>query len=48
MPLANSLSDYSGEFSHWNFSQKVRKRVDQCLVENIAEVGLVSILGGLS
>jgi hypothetical protein len=21
-------SDYSGEFSHWNFSQKLRKRVD--------------------
>jgi hypothetical protein len=35
---AHCMTDYSGEFSHWNFSQKVRKRVDQCLVDNITEV----------
>lgn len=24
-------TDYSGEFSHWNFSQKLRRRLTQCL-----------------
>jgi len=28
---ANPLLDYSGEFSHWNFSQKVRRRLSQYL-----------------
>ena len=28
---ADSPLDYSGEFSHWNFSQKIRKRVDEYL-----------------
>lgn len=25
------MQDYSGEFSHWNFSQKLRRRLSQCL-----------------
>lgn len=28
---ADSLPDYSGEFSHWNFSQRIRKKVDEYL-----------------
>jgi hypothetical protein len=27
--------DYSGEFSHWNFSQKLRRRLSQCLDSDI-------------
>lgn len=28
--------DYSGEFSHWNFSQKLRRRLSQCLDSDVA------------
>ncbi|KAH6722797.1 C6 transcription factor [Leptodontidium sp. MPI-SDFR-AT-0119] len=31
--LSHNTAHYSGEFSHWNFSQKVRKRVDECLTD---------------
>lgn len=30
-PLTFRTLDYSGEFSHWNFSQKLRRRLSQCL-----------------
>ncbi|KKY30357.1 putative c6 transcription factor [Diaporthe ampelina] len=29
--LSQSIAHYSGEFSHWNFSQKLRRRLGQCL-----------------
>lgn len=29
-------TDYSGEFSHWNFSQKLRRRLSQCLDSDVA------------
>lgn len=30
------MVDYSGEFSHWNFSQKLRRRLSQCLDSDVA------------
>lgn len=30
------MADYSGEFSHWNFSQKLRRRLSQCLDSDVA------------
>jgi hypothetical protein len=29
--LSQSTAHYSGEFSHWNFSQKLRRRLSECL-----------------
>lgn len=33
--MAKVFPDYSGEFSHWNFSQKLRRRLSQCLDSDI-------------
>ncbi|KAG8158284.1 hypothetical protein KVR01_012045 [Diaporthe batatas] len=33
--LSQSIAHYSGEFSHWNFSQKLRRRLSQCLDSDI-------------
>ncbi|ROW02429.1 hypothetical protein VMCG_06016 [Cytospora schulzeri] len=33
--LSQSTAHYSGEFSHWNFSQKLRRRLSQCLDSNV-------------
>lgn len=34
--IHSPASDYSGEFSHWNFSQKLRRRLSQCLESDVA------------
>ncbi|KUI62496.1 hypothetical protein VP1G_09620 [Cytospora mali] len=33
--LSQSTAHYSGEFSHWNFSQKLRRRLSECLDSNV-------------
>ncbi|KAL1849878.1 hypothetical protein Daus18300_013135 [Diaporthe australafricana] len=33
--LSQSIAHYSGEFSHWNFSQKLRRRLSQCLDSDV-------------
>ncbi|KAH6877259.1 fungal-specific transcription factor domain-containing protein [Thelonectria olida] len=30
-PLENNITHYSGEFSHWNFSMRIKRWIDQCV-----------------
>ncbi|KAF3763992.1 hypothetical protein M406DRAFT_95506 [Cryphonectria parasitica EP155] len=34
--LSQSTAHYSGEFSHWNFSQRLRRRLSQCMDSDVA------------
>ncbi|KAF2636863.1 hypothetical protein P280DRAFT_408654 [Massarina eburnea CBS 473.64] len=44
-PISQSTAHYSGEFSHWNFSQNVRRRVDEHLHGSDTSNGTVDSQG---
>ncbi|KDN67341.1 putative fungal specific transcription factor domain-containing protein [Colletotrichum sublineola] len=37
-PLENNITHYSGEFSHWNFSMRIKQWIEQCV--NVGLLGL--------
>ncbi|KAF4120799.1 Fungal trans [Geosmithia morbida] len=32
-PVANNITHYSGEFSHWNFSMRIKQWIEQCVYD---------------
>ncbi|VUC27960.1 unnamed protein product [Clonostachys rosea] len=39
--LGNNITHYSGEFSHWNFSMRIKQWIEQCVPEHRNENGEV-------
>ncbi|KAK7210040.1 hypothetical protein V2G26_017218 [Clonostachys chloroleuca] len=39
--LGNNITHYSGEFSHWNFSMRIKEWIEQCIPEHRNENGEV-------